>query len=127
MKKPKVSVFQRKKALVLLNKGMKVNETVKELARRYHAGVPLDVVKKIYFPKKGVFAFGFLEGASKEAIIAKMRRMDFFRKKASERMKKLNETFDDMFSDSIITEKELNYVRNFFKKIKNETEAVSLR
>ncbi len=44
--------------------------------------------------------------------------IDFIKELPSEKIDEINETFVNIFSDSIITEKELNYVRELFKKIK---------
>jgi hypothetical protein len=92
MKKPKlkIGVLQRKKALVLLNQGLKIDDAVKELKRMYHKNSPLWLVKKTYFPRSGDYAINSLEGASREEILAKIKFMNAARKKASERMSRFN-------------------------------------
>ena len=44
--------------------------------------------------------------------------IDFIKDLPSEQINSISDKFDDIFSDSIITEKELNYVRELFNKIK---------
>ena len=43
---------------------------------------------------------------------------EFIKELPSDQINKISETFYEIFSDSIITENELNYVRDLFKKIK---------
>ncbi|HED08315.1 MAG TPA: hypothetical protein ENI57_09395 [Ignavibacteria bacterium] len=45
----------------------------------------------------------------------------FIKELPSKEINKINKSFEHIFSDSIITENELNYMRNLFKKMKNET------
>ncbi|MFH1895600.1 MAG: hypothetical protein ABIJ74_03445 [archaeon] len=75
----------------MLYKGKSIDGTVRELARRYHPGVPLDVVKKTYFPKSGDYAIGSLQGATRKEILEKTKIIDEARKRASKRIKKRND------------------------------------
>ncbi|MCH7973449.1 MAG: hypothetical protein IIA48_03855 [Bacteroidetes bacterium] len=44
--------------------------------------------------------------------------IEYIKELPSDQINKISETFDDIFSDSIITENELNYMRDLIKKIK---------
>jgi len=44
--------------------------------------------------------------------------LEFIQELPSEQIKEISKSFDNIFSDSIITQNELNYVLDLFKKIK---------
>ncbi|MDP3742165.1 MAG: hypothetical protein Q8R15_02515 [Candidatus Micrarchaeota archaeon] len=67
--KLKISVFQRGKALALLAKGSSVGETVRKLKERYHPNLPLDVVKRTYFPRAGRHSIFSLEGKPRKELL----------------------------------------------------------
>ncbi len=72
-----------------------------------------DLNKKLDFVKDSPEKINF------EKIIEDAKTgIDFIKDLPSDQINNLSETFDNIFSDSIITEKELNYVRELFKKFK---------
>ncbi len=68
-------------------KGLSVDETVKELRRRYHPEESAADVKRAYFPSRGIYAITRLEGKPHGTLLEKLQK---FRANA-ERMRQLNQ------------------------------------
>jgi len=87
----RMGLLQRAKALVLLKKGHSPDETARILRQRYHPTDPVDDVKRKYFPAKGAFAIGRLEGATREEIAANLGKMKSYQTRGREfHAKRLN-------------------------------------
>ncbi len=66
--KLKISIEQRKKGLDLLAKGHTVEQAANKLQQRHHPEHSVQLVKRVYFPRGGIFAAAHLEGKSKSEI-----------------------------------------------------------
>ncbi len=56
-------------------KGLSVEETVRELRRRYYPGKSIDEVMATYFPNAGLFAIAYLEGKPHEVLLERLRKI----------------------------------------------------
>lgn len=72
-----------------------------------------DINKKLNFVKDSPQKINF------EKMIENARSgLDLIKGLSTDQINDIRDKFDDIFSDSIITQKELNYVRELFKKLK---------
>jgi len=72
-------------------KGLSIVDTVNELQRRYHPNSTLDKVSKHYFPRSGPAAITGMEGKPHHDLLRKLAELSTFKKRSSERMKKLHQ------------------------------------
>jgi hypothetical protein len=81
-------------AFELLAMGHSRDAAVQVLQQEHHPWNSLEEVHRAYFPTGGSLKSPNLEGASREEILAEMKRIGEIRRKVSERMKALNDDPD---------------------------------
>ncbi|MEK6843326.1 MAG: hypothetical protein AABY04_02470, partial [Candidatus Micrarchaeota archaeon] len=94
MEKLKISIIQRGKALVLLSRGKKIDETVEILQKRYHPTKSKESVKKTYFPAKSFAAISKYEGKGRDEISQKFSEIVRNSKKKREWLSSLHKDED---------------------------------
>ena len=93
-KKPafKIGVFSRGRALAHLARGRTIDETVRLLQKR-HPMHSFDDVKRVYFPKTGIYPISSMEGKSREEISERYSKLTH---NAAAHKKRVGKTMTDL-------------------------------
>lgn len=75
IRKLKISYFKRGKALVLLSRGLKIDQVLRQLKNKYHKAYTLAEIKAAYFPKPSTNYISDLENAPREKILKRYIRI----------------------------------------------------
>jgi hypothetical protein len=92
--------IHRNKAFALLagtplRKSMNVEEVAQYIHSRYHPSIPLEIVRKKYFPIKGPTVISSLEGKPRQEILERMKIVNANVRKTTQNLRKLNQTTEN--------------------------------